>query len=139
MKNAHCKLVKVDAQTHDQFTAATQAVTHATIIAFGLTLKKMGYDSGAAKPLWTPLHKTMLAMLARILSADPEVYRDIQCSNPFASEARTLMLESMQDLDRLISSDSPAQFEQTFDQLGVLLGDTKEDLADLCGRIFSDL
>lgn len=139
MKEAHCDLVRFDAQSHDRVTAATQAVTHAAILAFGLTLKKMGYDSGGAKSIWTPLHKTMLAMLARMLSADPEVYRDIQCSNPFAGEARTLMLESMQDLDRLIASNDAEQFAQTFDELDVLLGETKEDMANLCGRLFSDL
>ena len=78
-------------------------------------------------------------MLARMVSAEPEVYRDIQCSNPFASEARSLLLESMQDLDRLIASNDAEQFEQTFDQLGALLGETKEDMANLCGRIFNDL
>lgn len=139
MKEAHCHLVNLDAQTHDKYTAAIQAVTHTAILAFGLTLKKMAYDSAATKPLWTPLHKTMLAMLARIVSAEPEVYRDIQCSNPFASEARSLLLESMQDLDKLIASNNAEQFEQTFDQLSALLGETKEDLENHCGRIFSDL
>lgn len=139
IENAGSSVIHYDAKTHDQATAATQAATHAAILAFGLTLAKINYDPDIARPIWTPPHKTMLCLLARILSSDPEVYRDIQTSNPFAIQARKSMIEAMEELDNIIESGSKDSFHSLFSDLNKIISTDKSDLTARCHKIFTHM
>ncbi|EKX37845.1 hypothetical protein GUITHDRAFT_115985 [Guillardia theta CCMP2712] len=72
-------------ELHDRVTSAVQNATHAALITFGLTLKKMGYDAGLAKKISTPPHRAMIAVIQRMASInEPDTYWDIQTENPDA-------------------------------------------------------
>lgn len=139
IKGAGADVIFFSAEEHDKYTAIIQAATHAAILSFGMTLKNLNYKPHLAKLIWTPPHKVMLALLARILSADPEVYRDIQVSNPFAQEARTAMQESIGALNANVLNSNPADFIELFKQLKLTIGQDEEDLAKLSQQIFQNL
>lgn len=139
IENAGSTVIKYDAELHDRATAATQAATHAAILAFGLTLAKINYDANLARPNWTPPHKTMLCLLARILSSDPEVYRDIQTSNPFAEQARKSMIEAMKEIDTTIESKSKDSFHDLFSKLNEIISEDKADLTAGCHELFTHI
>ena len=65
---------EVDGAEHDRLTAALQVAGHAAIIAFGHALSSLGYDADRLRSLWTPPHRVMLALLARMGTLDAEVY-----------------------------------------------------------------
>ncbi len=132
-------VIHYDAKAHDQATAATQAATHAAILAFGLTLSKVNYNVDSAKPIWTPPHKTMLCLLARILSSDPEVYRDIQESNPFAKQARESMIEAIMELNIIIENGDREAFHKLFSNLNEILATDKDSLSTKCHEIFKHI
>src|SRR5262249_45805868 len=75
------------AEEHGAGTAAAQAATPAAVLAFGMALGGLGYDRDRALAVATPVHRVLLALLARLASADPEVYWTIQRSNPGAAGA----------------------------------------------------
>lgn len=139
IRDAGSTVVEVSAEEHDRYTAITQAATHAAILSFGMALEKMNYISDSAKPIWTPPHKTLLALLARILAADPEVYRDIQVSNPYAEEARQAMMDSLVALESIVSSGRPEKFRELFELLKPVLGTSEAELAELSQDIFINL
>ena len=139
IRQAGSSVVAFSAEEHDRNTAATQVATHAAILAFGMTLIKMDYKSDLAEPIWTPPHKTLLALLARVLSADPEVYRDIQASNPYAEEARNAMKDSLIKLDHSITGAGHEEFDELFKQLKTLLNSNMESLSGLSQTIFEQL
>jgi len=132
-------VVFFSAEEHDRYTAAIQAATHAAILTFGMTLDKLNYKSCVTESIWTPPHKIMLALLARILSSDPEVYRDIQLSNPFAAEARIAVKNSLNDLELIISSRSPDEFSDLFKRLNVVLGLNQKELTLFSQELFIQL
>lgn len=136
---AGASVVAFTAEEHDRYTASTQVATHTAILIFGMTLEKMNYNSSLAKPIWTPPHKALLALLARMLSADPEVYRDIQASNPYAEEARQKMGNSLDELNANIMEGYPEQFNQLFEQLKPVLNPHTEVLSELSQSIFEQL
>jgi len=139
IRDAGSTVVVVTAEEHDHYTAATQAATHAAILSFGMTLAKINYTSDAARPIWTPPHKTLLALLARILAADPEVYRDVQASNPFAKEARQAMTDSLVVLEQIVLSGRPEKFRELFELLKPVLGTSETELAALSEDIFNNI
>jgi prephenate dehydrogenase len=105
-------VVRLDAEAHDRACAALQAATHASVLAFGLALNAAGYDLATMERVMPPPHRTLLALLARIIGADPEVYRDIQVANPFAAAARADLLEAHRRLESIIVSDDPDELDR---------------------------
>ncbi len=126
----------LSATEHDRMTAALQVATHASILSFGMALAALDYDIDTAEQLMPPPHKLMLALLARILSADSEVYRDIQASSPYAAEARTTLLASMESFSSCIEDGGADNFAGLFAEMIDIFGGRRADYAELCQKIF---
>ena len=129
-------VVCLSAESHDQACAALQIVTHASVLAFGMALAAGGYDIAAAERIMPPPHRTMLALLARIVAADPEVYRDIQSANPAAARARAGLVDAHRRLERIVASDDPEPFHRLIGELREVLRGAQTDYAGLCARLF---
>ncbi|QES04915.1 prephenate dehydrogenase [Streptomyces venezuelae] len=97
--------VRLTAEEHDRTTAATQALTHAVILSFGLALARLGVDVRALAATAPPPHQVLLALLARVLGGSPEVYGDIQRSNPRAASARRALAEALRSFAALVGDD----------------------------------
>jgi prephenate dehydrogenase len=85
------RVAEVGADEHDRIAAATQALTHATVLAFGLALDELDVTVDDLGRLAPPPHLTLLALLARIASGRPETYWDVQAGNPHAHHARAAL------------------------------------------------
>jgi prephenate dehydrogenase len=129
-------IVLLSAEEHDRACAAVQVATHASVLAFGMALAASGYDLAAAERIMPPPHRTLLALLARIVAGDPEVYRDIQTVNPYASRARLDLLDAHRRLEHVVASDSPEEFHGLIADLRRLLAHSSTDYARLCASIF---
>ena len=73
---------ELTADEHDRIAAATQALTHAAVLAFGLALDDLDVDVAELAAVAPPPHATLLALLARIAAGHPEVYWDVQAGQP---------------------------------------------------------
>ncbi|MCC6208607.1 MAG: prephenate dehydrogenase/arogenate dehydrogenase family protein [Gammaproteobacteria bacterium] len=122
LQSLGARLIKTGAEQHDRNAAMLQAATHAAIIAFGAALRRLDYDIEAMLPLMTPPHRAMLALLARILGASPEVYWDIQAENPFAPAARRAIEEAMRELSATVDKQDPAHFLGLLEELRHMFG-----------------
>lgn len=127
--------VEVDAETHDRLAAATQALTHASVLAFGSALASIGVDSALVEALAPPPARTSLALLARITGGEPEVYWDVQAGNPFAATARRALADAVRELDHAVESGSEAEFTALMQRAGAVVPDGY-DYSTLCARLF---
>jgi prephenate dehydrogenase len=123
------------AREHDTRTAMVQAATHAAILAFGMALESMGYRAGEVLPLSTPPHRILLALVARIATGNPDVYRQIQTENPLAAAARAALADAAARLDRIAAADDPAAIAELFQSLRPMLDDHAEPLLRLGGAL----
>jgi 4-amino-4-deoxyprephenate dehydrogenase len=121
-------------EQHDRTTAAVQVATHAAILAFGLALKAMEYNVSEALPISSPPHRTLLALLARIVNGKPEVYRQIQVENPLASKTRSDLIAAASDLQRLIEEGTSEELSQTLGSLRDMLGEANDPLSELAAQ-----
>jgi prephenate dehydrogenase len=121
-------IADVGAEEHDRATAATQALTHAAVLAFGLALEELGMNADELVALAPPPHLTLLALLARIASGEPETYREVQ-TNPHARQARAALAAAAA---RLIDADFGAQLARA----RVRLGSEADAFERACERLF---
>lgn len=129
------------AERHDRLCAAIQALTHATILSFGTALADLGVDADDTALLATPPFTTMSAMLARITGGTPEVYRDVQKSNPCAPAAREALGRAVSRISAACAdagdTDRDAdEFAALLARAGAALGTHTDGYAELCARLF---
>lgn len=133
LEGAGLGIIRLDAERHDRLAAEAQAQLHAAILAFIISASADGmlFD--------TPPNRVMRMLGARILSAEPAVYWEIQTSNPFAGEARRRLIAALQALDETCAAGDDEGFARMLvgarDHLG---GDTAE-LSARCVKLFGAL
>ncbi|MFD4366086.1 prephenate dehydrogenase/arogenate dehydrogenase family protein [Rhodococcus sp. NPDC058521] len=124
---------------HDELTALTQALTHASILAFGLALADAGANGSELAALGTPPHLTSLALLARVTGGTPEVYWDVQAGNPAAPDARRRLADALALLDDTVEGGDEETFAALMTRASSALGAHADAFRDLCGQLFADL
>jgi len=132
-------IVSLTTQEHDRYTAASQALTHAALIVFGTALANMGYDAAKFRDCQPPPHFTMLALLARMLGNEPEVYWDIQIENPYATEARDELINAVSSFQSVVHSGDALKFGGALEKLRAALGEDEGRLAAACQSLFASI
>lgn len=133
------RVVRLDAERHDQLAAASQTLTHAAILAFGLALADLDANIEELSAVAPPPHTMLLSLLARIVSGTPEVYWDVQSANPYAPQAREALVQGIRRLARLVDGGDEAAFAGALQQVQGLLGQKRELYRELCARVFSNI
>lgn len=129
--------VVASADEHDRTAAATQTLTHAAILAFGLALGDLGVEADALVEAATPPHATLLALLARVGSGTPEVYHDIQAGNPQASTARAALAAALRRLSDVVADGGEREFGELMTAALVPLGRHVDDYRARCADLFA--
>jgi prephenate dehydrogenase len=115
-------VVTVTADQHDRVSAASQALTHAAVIAFGAALAELDVDIADLDRMGPPPHTALLSLLARIASGAPEVYWDVQAANPHAPAARRALARGVSQLTGVVEDGDRAAFGDLLDRLCGVLG-----------------
>ncbi|QCB50494.1 prephenate dehydrogenase [Rhodococcus sp. PAMC28707] len=131
------RVVHVDAEQHDRLAAATQALTHATVLAFGSALAKLEVDPKLIASLAPPPATTLLALVDRVAGGEPEVYWDVQSGNPYAGRARSALTESLRELNEIVASESESEtaFTSFMTRAGAAVPNHAQYQA-LCAQLF---
>ncbi|MFI1879936.1 prephenate dehydrogenase/arogenate dehydrogenase family protein [Streptomyces althioticus] len=134
------RVVELEPGEHDTLTAVQQAATHAAVLSFGLALAELRPGMSALCASAPPPHRTLLMLLARIVSGSPEVYWDVQAGNPHAEAARRALGRGLERIGRAVADGDEDAFEDVVEQVRAALGDPhREELARACARLFADL
>jgi prephenate dehydrogenase len=137
LKSFGAEVEVLTAETHDSLTAAIQVATHAAILSFGALLADMGYSVEKGLAIATPPHRLLLALLNRVVWANPDVYWEIQHYHPDGEIVRGRLRRALGRLDDAAGG-SPAQFQKFFGEIRSLLSAKRESLEGLSDRIVSE-
>lgn len=124
----------MDADRHDRLAAATQALTHAAVLAFGLALAELDVAIDDLIEVGPPPLQLLLALLARIAGGEPEVYWDVQAGNPYASATRGALSDANAQLN--VAADDLEAFATLMKTTETVLGDKAEEMKLVCQDIF---
>jgi 4-amino-4-deoxyprephenate dehydrogenase len=129
LEGAGATVVTVTADEHDRRAALAQVAPHAALLAYGRCLVAADHDRAFS----TPPQRALLALLARVVTQDPEVYRRIQVDNPHAREARAALAGALQQVGAATAD--PASFEALFASIRQALEPALGDLAARSRRL----
>ena len=131
------QVTELGADEHDRLTAVTQALTHAAVLAFGLALDELGVAVDGVGALAPPPHLTLLAMLARISSASPQTYWDVQAANPHAPRARGALAEGLAKLAGIADHGNGREFAGILERAHRSLGADCGAYARMCEELYA--
>ncbi len=131
------RVVRMTPERHDRMAAASQTLTHATVLAFGQALAELDVDIDELAAVAPPPHATLLALLARIVSGTPEVYWDIQSANPLADDARDALARGVGRVRELARDGDEEAFAKNLRELSGVLGPRLPHYRDLCAELFA--
>jgi 4-amino-4-deoxyprephenate dehydrogenase len=129
------RVVRVDEERHDALAAALQVLPHAALLSVGLALARLDVELDELLAVAPPPFVALVALLARIASASPETYWDIQDANPRAVDARAALAAGLADLDAVARAHDPGGFDTLLERIDALLGDDREPLAQLAAAL----
>ncbi|MGW4378919.1 prephenate dehydrogenase dimerization domain-containing protein [Kitasatospora sp. NPDC004531] len=131
------RVVRMDAVRHDRLAAVSQALTHATVLAFGHALHALDADIDDLIAVAPPPHATLLAVLARIASGAPEVYWDVQAGNPMTPDVHEALAGGVEQLRKTVRGGDEAEFERLLGDVRGVLGEQRQALQDACAQLFA--
>ncbi|MBU0614578.1 MAG: prephenate dehydrogenase/arogenate dehydrogenase family protein [Nanoarchaeota archaeon] len=121
-------LVKVTTpERHDRMMAVIQGLVHFGSITVTHTLKELGVNIKDSLEYASPIYKLRLDMLGRILNQDPELYADIEISNPEVKNVLKAYVNSSKKLLKAISKKDRQGFIDYFKESADYLGDFKKE------------
>lgn len=129
-------VVRLGADEHDRVAAVTQALTHAAVIAFGLALEELGVAVGDVGTVATPPHLTLLALLARIASGEPETYWSVQADNPYAHRARAALATGLATLADTADHGTAGDFAEILERAHKRLSPGCHAYVRMCEELF---
>lgn len=130
-------VVPVEAAEYHRVVATVQAATHAAVLSFGRALAREGADVDALLRLAPPPFVTLMALLSRIVSGEPTVYRDIQAAGEGPARARQSLADALEDITATVERDDPAHFATLVEEIADWLGPHRSDLARRCADMFT--
>jgi prephenate dehydrogenase len=129
------RVAEVSADEHDRVAAATQALTHAAVLAFGLALDELGLAVEDLNAVAPPPHLALLALLARIASGGPETYWDVQAGNPHARRARTALAGGLATLADAADYGTGEEFAAILERAHQSLGPDRDAYSRICEEL----
>jgi prephenate dehydrogenase len=131
------RVAMVGADEHDRVVAATQALTHAAVLAFGLALETLDIPVEDRTALATPPHVALLALLARVSSGAPQTYWEVQADNPHARQARTALAAGLATVARAADRGAGADFAAILERAQESLGADADTYARMCRTLLA--
>jgi len=105
-------LVYTTSDQHDQISSIVQVATHATIMAFGITLNNTDISTAVLLEVATPPFLSMSTLFGRIISGNKKVYWNIQQENVYASAVRKAIINNLIALDQSIDNGREEDFNK---------------------------
>ena len=126
---------EITPEEHDKMLAIMQVATHLIVILFGSMLTKCSsYRIDLDGPV-TPPFRHLLQLVARLVSGNPEIYRNIQNENPFSETIYEILSNELVFLQRILNE--PDNFLKLFSDIRSALGESYEKLSDECQYLFT--
>lgn len=103
LENEGAKIVQTSEEEHDKILSLVQGLTHYSQFVAATTIYDMGIDLGNAQKFATPNYSLFLSLLSRVITQNPELYAEIQLSNPANEKVRKLFSKNALKLEKICS------------------------------------
>ncbi len=90
----NAKITQTNAKEHDEILSLVQGLTHYSQFVAATTICDLGIDLNEAQRFATPNYSLFISLLSRVITQNPELYAEIQLSNPANEKVRKMFSKS---------------------------------------------
>ena len=116
------KTLDIDYKKHDDIMAIVQVLVHFAEISFTKTLEKIGIKVENLLAYSSPAYEIKIEMACRILAQDANLYGNIQIRNPLSRKYVKLLMESSEELQKILENKDLNEFTKYFNKSQKFLG-----------------
>lgn len=130
------KITTLNASEHDAVMASVQTTPHAALLAFGLAISKSKVPFELLWRLSTPIQKSMLALLFRVVSSEHvDSHWLIQRNNESASNARSSLEECLHEVATIVEAGDAKAFDGLCSSLRTMFGPATSELGQAAASL----
>ncbi len=127
LKQLGLELVFTDPATHDRMMAVVQVLVHFSTLVMGTALQQSGVSIEQSLEFTSPIYRMELALIGRLFGQDPDLYAEIEMTNPYSEPIRQHFIDAANQFNQIISQQDRAEFRKNF-------ADLKEYFADFADQ-----
>jgi chorismate mutase/prephenate dehydrogenase len=109
------ELIESDARTHDRMMSVVQVLVHYATIVMGDALRRSGLSIEESLRYTSPIYRLELAFVGRLFAQNPDLYAEIEMTNPHGAAAREHFLDAARTLHEVIAAGDRARFHELFE------------------------
>jgi chorismate mutase/prephenate dehydrogenase len=109
------ELIESDPETHDRMMSVVQVLVHYATIVMGDALRRSGLSIEESLRYTSPIYRLELAFVGRLFAQNPDLYAEIEMTNPHGDAAREHFLEAARTLHEVIAAGDRARFGELFE------------------------
>lgn len=109
-------VIEADAAQHDAVTAMVQVVPHALLLSFAQMRSEMRLPEDLIQAFATPIFRDLDDVSQRLVGENPELYHNIQSSNPNARLARQELVNAVTRTVATLADEDPGLIKTLFER-----------------------
>jgi chorismate mutase/prephenate dehydrogenase len=117
LRRMGCELIETTPAGHDRMMAVVQVLVHFSTLVMGEALRRSGVSVADSLRFTSPIYRLELAFVGRLFAQDPELYAEIEMTNPQGSAVRRHFRDAAQRIEDVISDGDRAAFHALFDEV----------------------
>lgn len=133
------EIVQTTPAHHDAMMGVVQVLTHFGIIAMGRALLATGHSLPETLAFTSPIYRLELAMVGRLFSQQPELYRAIMRQNPHGALVRETFLREARSLAERLADDDETGFVDAFLDVRTYFADYSDEAMALSDHIIETI
>ncbi|MCP3902387.1 MAG: bifunctional chorismate mutase/prephenate dehydrogenase [Planctomycetes bacterium] len=118
LRRMGCELIETTPAAHDRMMAVVQVLVHFSTLVMGEALRRSGVSVEESLRFTSPIYRLELAFVGRLFAQAPDLYAEIEMTNPQGSSVRRHFRDAAQRLEDVISDGDRAAFHALFDDVG---------------------
>ena len=109
--------IEAEPAEHDRMMANVQVLTHFSTIVMGDALRRTGVGVRRSLAFTSPIYRLELAFVGRLFAQNPDLYAEIEMSNPHGDEVRAGFREAAEELTAILARGDRDAFRARFTEI----------------------
>lgn len=133
------EIMESDPDTHDRMMAVVQVLVHFATMALGEALRTSGVTVEESLRFTSPIYRLELAFVGRLFAQSPELYAEIEMTNPYGARVREHFVQAVSDVHRVSGSGDRRRFREMFEETARWFHGFQDEAMLLSDRIIDSM
>jgi chorismate mutase / prephenate dehydrogenase len=133
------ELIEAEPAAHDRMMAVVQVLVHFSTLVMGLALRESGVSVRDSLRFTSPIYRLELAFIGRLFAQNPDLYAEIEMSNPHGAAVRIAFRDAAARLEKAIAAGDHDLFRSLFADVSAYFEDFAEEAMRLSDSIIDTI